>query len=352
MFGDSEKNKYNLMNMYYDEMKHFLIENDAPISILNNLYKDVHKWHIKEIEELNINQKRRNILKNLAIIPSITLEKKSISQTHDSIKYMFRLYDGECVEAVLLFIDDKITLCVSSQVGCSIGCKFCATGLMGFKRNLEVWEILSQVYNIADDCNKSINNIVYMGMGEPMLNYDNVIKSAHIINCNFGMNIGSQRISISTVGIIPMMERFIEEKQPFHLILSLHSAIQEKREKLIPISKKYNVDELIRIIKLYYYKRKDWITVAYVMILNFNMGNEDIIRLKEVLGNLKCKLNLISYNKVDEIDEYLSPSIEEAKIFHDAFCDLNIPVNIRKTIGQDINGACGQLVVRKLTKEA
>jgi 23S rRNA (adenine2503-C2)-methyltransferase len=181
-------------------------------------------------------------------------------------------------------------------------------------------------------------------MGEPMLNYTNVLTSAHILNDNMGMNVSSQKISISTVGIAPMMRKFIHDEEPFHLILSLHSMIQEKRELIMPVAKKYSIDELIDLIRLYYEKRRDWVTIAYIMIKNVNMDIEDISRLKFVLRELKVKLNFIPYNSIEGL-EYDRPSPDEIKQFYEEFLDLDLPVNIRKTQGKDIKGACGQLII-------
>ncbi|MFW5799648.1 MAG: 23S rRNA (adenine(2503)-C(2))-methyltransferase RlmN [Spirochaetota bacterium] len=340
------KEKQNLLEMSYAETESFLIKNGISLTVLDSLYKDIHKHNVYSISELSLNKYRKNLLQNIADIEYLELIEKKSSILNNSFKYLFKLKDGYYIETVLLILDNKITLCLSSQSGCSLGCTFCATGSMGLNRNLSTGEILSQVYYIARDSGYRINNIVYMGMGEPFLNYDNIIKSAHILNNNLGMNIGAQRISISTVGIAPMIERYIEESQPFHIILSLHSAIQEKREILMPVARKYKINRLIELIELYYKKRRDWATIAYIMIKDFNMYNEDIINLKKLLSPLKCKLNLIPYNKVNGI-AYKSPTKKEIDKFHKSFYDLNLPVNVRKTIGQDIEGACGQLTINK-----
>jgi 23S rRNA (adenine2503-C2)-methyltransferase len=338
--------KTNLLSLSLNELRRFLTESGISVNIDESLYKDLHKRHIQSIARLNISKKWKTILYHIAYIPRLEMKEMVISAKGDTIKYLFRLPDGEFIESVLLFIDDKVTLCISSQVGCKLGCRFCATGLMGFRRNLEVWEMLQQVYSIGTDIKIPINNIVYMGMGEPMLNYGRVISSAHILNSNIGMNIASQRISISTVGITPMIHRFIEDREPFHLILSLHSVIQKKRERLIPVAKRYPIEGLIDMVKLYFNRRRDWVTIAYIMIKDVNMGREDIESLKSVLRGLKVKLNLIPYNGIDGI-EYESPGHEEVMRFYEAFLDLDSPVNIRKTQGQDIEGACGQLIVKE-----
>jgi 23S rRNA (adenine2503-C2)-methyltransferase len=341
----TETKKTNLIELTYAELEAFLQNYSLPITIQGNIYKDIHKRNILDIDKLNLKVERKTSLKEVAYVPKLVLQKKQISSQGNTIKYLFRLPDNLFIETVLLLFGDKTTLCISSQCGCALSCGFCATGLMGFKRDLSVWEILSQVYVVSNDYGKKINNIVYMGMGEPMLNYDNMIKSASILNSNNGMNISSQKISISTVGIVPMIRRFIDENQPYHLILSLHSAIQEKREQIMPIAKRYSIEELASIIDLYYKKRKDWITIAYMMLSRFNMSNIDAEALKKLLYKLKCKLNLIPYNEIENIHSYKSPNKEEIAKFCDNFKDLNIPINIRKTMGKDINGACGQLYV-------
>ncbi len=336
--------KTNLLSLSYEEMAEFLANNLISVNIAEQIYKDLHKKHITKIDLLNISRKWKGCLSEIAFIPELKIIEKLTSQDKDTVKYLFSLYDGEFIESVLLFIKEKITLCISSQVGCGLGCEFCATGRMGFNRNLHSWEILQQVYTISNDIQRQINNIVYMGMGEPMLNYENVLTSAHILNNNMGMNIASQKISISTVGIAPMMRKFIHDEEPFHIILSLHSMIQEKREAIIPIAKRYKIDELIDLIRLYYKERRDWVTVAYIMIKNVNMYSEDIVKLKSVLRELKVKLNFIPYNSIEGL-KYVSPSPDEVKKFYEEFLNLNLPVNIRKTQGNDIKGACGQLII-------
>lgn len=333
------------MEFTYDELGKFLTDNSLPKTILNNIFKDIHKKNVLNLDELNINPARKKSLKERAYIPQIVLKKKQISEKGDTIKYLFKLTDDLYIETVLLLFEEKTTLCISSQCGCALGCGFCATGLMGFKRDLNVWEMLSQVYHVSNDYKGKINNIVYMGMGEPLLNYDNVIKSASILNSNNGMNIASQKVSISTVGIIPMMRRFIDENQPYHLILSLHSAIQTKRQQIMPIANKYTIEELVGLIDLYYNKRKDWITIAYLMLSGFNMSELDAFAFKDLLKSRRCKVNLIPYNEIRNISGYCSPDDREVEIFLGHFYGFNKPLNIRKTMGRDINGACGQLFV-------
>lgn len=346
-FNKHENIKTNLLSLSYEEFENFIYNSETiPNTIINTLFKELHKHRKSKIEDIKLSKKNRTALSNIAYIPNLQLIKKTVSNDGKSIKYLFRLEDGYYIESVLLIFDGKVTVCVSSQSGCGLGCEFCATGMEGFNRDLYAWEIISQVYYIANDYSGNINNVVYMGMGEPLLNYDNVIKSAEILNNNYGLNISSQKISISTVGIVPAIERYIHENQPFHLILSLHSAIQSKREKLVPSAEKFKISDLERLIKLYYNKRRDWVTIAYTMIKNCNMYSEDIKALKMFLTGKKCKLNLIKYNSVESVD-FESPDPGDVEEFYKSFCDLDLPVNIRKTTGQDINGACGQLAIKK-----
>ncbi len=335
------------MSLSKEELRNFIEENNISHNIINTIYKNIHKRHINDIENLSISKRWISILAGLAYIPKIFLNKRLVSEDENTVKYVLELQDGHRIESVLMRIGKKLTLCISSQVGCSLNCSFCATGSMGFKRNLESWEILAQVYTVCSDYKKPINNIVYMGMGEPMLNYDNVISSAHTLNDNDGMNIASQKISISTVGIPSMMKKFIEDDEPFHLILSLHSVLQTKRECIMPIAKRYSIEELLTIVESYYKKRRDWVTIAYIMIKDLNIDTEDSKKLKELLKNLKVKLNLIPYNETKDND-YETPSDEEIEVFKNSLLALNLPVNIRKTQGNDIKGACGQLITESV----
>ncbi len=269
-----------------------------------------------------------------------TIEVADLSDVGDAYKYLFKLQDNQYVESVLMPSDDRMTLCISCQVGCAVDCQFCATGKMGFKRNLSVGEILEQVLYINRQTGTRISNIVFMGMGEPFLNYNGVIQASSILNDEDAFGIGSRRITISTSGIIPKIYQFADEDQPFRLAISLNDVDQARREASMPITKKYTIDELLKAA-LYYTKRSGKrITFEYVMIKNQNISAADAAKLKKITHPIDCKINLIPCNSRD--DKFLRPSHEEAQQFK-SWIETSKPAFIRKTRGRSIDAACGML---------
>lgn len=278
-----------------------------------------------------------------------TVRVKSISIGNDGAKkYLFELLDGALIESVLIPMDNgKFTICVSTQVGCMMGCKFCATGRMGFKRNLTVSEIVEQVRYILMDNGLKIANVVYMGMGEPLDNYDNTVKSMLIMMEELGLDISKRRMTLSTCGITPALERLKKDLPYINLALSLHSAISEKRSMIMPVNRKYPLDEILDALKDFPVPRRKRITFEYVMIKGFNDTKEDIKALVRIMSNLKSKLNLIPLNKHDLIGTKFEPtSMSDIEKFAQRLRDKGIFVTIRKSKGSDIDAACGMLATK------
>ena len=256
-------------------------------------------------------------------------------------KYLIRLYDKNFVESVLIFEKNRITLCVSSQVGCPFGCSFCATGKMGFIRNLSTGEIVEQVLIISKDTKEKITNIVFMGMGEPFLNYDNVVKAISIISDNKGLAIPLRRITVSTSGVIEGIKRYYEEEQKFKLAISLNAPDQNKREKLMPVAKKYSLSNLFKVLKEYQHKMNKKITFEYVLIEGYNDTRVDIKNLLKLTLPLPSKINIIPYNPIDNFNG--KPSEKKIYNFVMELKKKHKSVHIRKSMGEDISAACGQL---------
>ena len=289
---------------------------------------------------------REQLSKEFFIYP---LKVKSISIGNDGAKkYLFELLDGSLIESVLIPMDNgKFTICVSTQVGCMMGCKFCATGRMGFKRNLTVSEIVEQVRYILKDNSLKIANVVYMGMGEPLDNYNNAIKSMLIMVEEAGLDISKRRLTLSTCGITPALEQLKKDLPYINLALSLHSAIPEKRSMIMPINKKYPLEEVIDVLKDFPVPRRKRITFEYVMIKGLNDTKEDIKALVRIMSNLKSKLNLIPLNKHDLIGTKFEPTpMSDIEKFAQQLRDKGIFVTIRKSKGSDINAACGMLATK------
>ena len=294
-----------------------------------------------------ISRKMLEQIRERVAIPRLTLIDKVVSPQDGFAKYLFR-GDGEgqfeAVRIPLLHRPDdlKYVVCVSSQVGCALACAFCATGRMGFQRNLATWEIVDQVTQIQADSEHPVRGVVFMGMGEPMLNYDCVIRAARIFSEPCGMAINAKAITISTVGIVPGIRRFTAEKLPYRLIVSLTSANSEKRKSLLPIERVYPLPELLAAVREYHAATRKRVTFAWTVLAGINTSREDARELAELTSGLPILLDLIDVN--DPTGQFSRPSTEEANAFRDYLREeLAMPVQRRYSGGQDINGACGML---------
>ena len=277
----------------------------------------------------------------------------SISKDEKSIKALITLKDGSKIETVLMRHErDRNTVCVSSQVGCPLGCSFCATGKLGFKRNLEIFEIVEQVLFFARHLktkNEKITNVVFMGMGEPFLNYDNVLEAIKILNNKNGFNLGARHFSISTVGITENIKKLSEEKLQINLAISLHAPEDELRSKIMPINKKYPIEEVLMAVEEYIKKTKRRVMIEYVMIDGVNDSDECAKKLAELVKRPLCFVNLISYNPAGIYEAYNPTGIfkpsspARIKIFKEILEKKGITVTQRYRFGQNIKAACGQL---------
>ncbi len=268
------------------------------------------------------------------------------SSSDGSIKFLLRLFDGKEVESVFIPDGKRRTVCVSSQVGCPLKCAFCATGMLGYKRNLEFWEILEQVRFVRDYVGERITNVVFMGMGEPMLNLDNVFSAIDLLQENDAFKIGARKITVSTAGIVPGIYRLLEYGKQVKLAVSLNSAIQEKREKIMPIARRYPLSELKKAILDYYRIKRRWVTFEYIQLPEVNDSEEDVRALERFIKGIPCKINLIPYNSF-EGSLFREPSEREIERFLRKLYRLKATITLRKSKGKDIKGACGQLAYLK-----
>lgn len=258
------------------------------------------------------------------------------------VKYLFESPLGGRVEAVRIpLFDEKYILCVSSQVGCALACDFCMTGKMGFKRNLRTWEILDQVLQIRAEADRPVRGVVFMGMGEPLLNYTESIRAAGILRHPAGFAISGKAITFSTAGVVPAIRRYVREGHPYRLAFSLTSAIPEKRLQVLPIEKTHPLPELIEAVREYTTVRKQRAMLAYVMIRGFNTGREDAEALLQAFAGIPIKLDLIDVT--DPTGRYLPPEAEELAAFRDHLQILKAPIARRYSGGKDIGAACGTL---------
>lgn len=312
--------------------------------------KQVYEWLWKKSartfdEMSNLSKATREILNENFSIHAVNVDTFQISRDR-TIKNAFKLYDHMVVEGVLIPTASRMTACISSQVGCSLTCKFCATGRLERLRNLNADEMYDQVVLIKNQAEEKyqtpLSNIVYMGMGEPLLNYKNVMTSIDKITSPEGLNMSAQRITVSTAGVAKMIKKMGDDQVKFNLALSLHAANDEKRNYIMPINESNSLRELGEALKYFYDKTGTRVTYEYIVFKDFNDGIEDAKELADFCKLVPCKLNIIEYNPIEE-GEFQQTSPERLKAFVDYLEGKNIIVNIRRSRGKDIDAACGQL---------
>ncbi|WNG20813.1 radical SAM protein [Cystobacter fuscus] len=282
-----------------------------------------------------------DFLREHAEMPRLTVVERRKAED-GFVKYLFDSPLGGRVEAVRIPIfDHKYVVCISSQVGCALACDFCMTGKLGFQRNLRTWEILEQVMQIREEADRPVRGVVFMGMGEPLLNYTETLRAAQILSHPAGFAISGPSITFSTAGMVPAIRRYVREGHPYRLAFSVTSAIPEKRLKVLPIEKAHPLPELVDAIREYATVRRERAMIAYVAISGFNLGEEDAVALKQAFEGIPIKVDLIDVT--DPQGKYLPPSPEELKAFRDHLQILGAPIARRYSGGKDIGAACGTL---------
>ena len=309
--------------------------------------KQIYEWlHVKLVDHFdemtNLSKALREKLEeNYEILPVVMLERQ-ISQIDGTNKFLFRLHDGNVVESVLMKYKHGNSVCISSQVGCRMGCAFCASTIGGLVRNLSPSEMLGQIYLIQKISGERVSNVVIMGTGEPLDNYDNFLKFIHMVSDEHGLNISQRNITASTCGIVPNIRRLAEEKLQITLALSLHGSNQEKRRSLMPVANKYELQEVLEACDYYFEKTGRRITFEYSLVHGVNDTPEDAKELMGILKDRNCHLNLIPVNPIKERN-YEKPDKKSAENFKNKLEKNGINVTIRREMGSDIDGACGQL---------
>ncbi len=296
-------------------------------------------------EMTNLSLPTRELLKKHFEINPIVVDQKQVSND-DTIKSAFKLHDSHLIEGVLIPADNRMTACVSSQVGCSLSCKFCATGYMDRKRNLEAGEIYDQVVTISQQAEEhygqALSNIVYMGMGEPLLNYANVMQSIEHITSPKGLGMSPKRITVSTAGIAKMIKKLADDGVKFNLALSLHAANDQKRDQIMPINETNSLINLKEALQYFYRKTRTRITLEYIVFYNFNDSLDDAEELFRFTKQVPSKVNLIEYNPIAEAD-FKNTEVDKLDRFAAYLEDRGVTVNVRRSRGKDIDAACGQL---------
>lgn len=297
----------------------------------------------------NLSKELREKLKMHFCINPVSVQTSQLSDDR-TIKNAFRLFDSNIIEGVLIPTTERMTACVSSQVGCSLSCKFCATGYMDRKRNVNADEIYDQVVLInrqaEEKYQKPLTNIVYMGMGEPLLNYANVLKSIDRITSPDGLNMAPRRITVSTAGIAKMIKKLGDDEVRFNLALSLHAANDKKRNEIMPINEQNSLAALAEALKYYYAKTKNPVTYEYIVFNEFNDELTDAAELAAFCKHVPCKVNIIEYNPIAFAD-FKNAEVDKIELFADFLRKRGINTHVRRSRGKDIDAACGQLAVKE-----
>ena len=296
---------------------------------------------------LNINKSFREHLNEHFILHTLTVENSLSSEEDKSVKILFRTRDGHFIETVSMVENNRHTVCLSSQAGCVLDCHFCATGELGLKRNLSTGEIVDQLIYVRENTDQPITNVVFMGMGEPFNNYDNVLNASDIFHSPKGFNLASTRITISTAGLLPQINKYIKEKRRYKLAISLNASNDKVRTEIMPINKKWSINDLIKSGKEYSNQKKRLIMFEYVLLKGINDSEEDALELARLLQGIPCKINLIPYNEIE--GKYQRPDettiTKFSEILHNYRDEYRVLVRWSK--GQDIAAGCGQLAGQK-----
>lgn len=332
----------NLMDMTLEELEQMLLDMGQQRFRAKQIFKWVNSG-IKSIDDMtNISKQLRQELSEVSKISRIKLVDKLESKLDSTVKYLFELEDGNIIESVLMEYKYGFTACISSQAGCKMGCRFCASTGASFSRNLTAGEMLDQIMTMQQDSGNRIGHVVLMGIGEPLDNYDNVIKFLRIVNHPDGLMIGFRNISLSTCGVVPKILKLSEENIPITLSVSLHSARDDKRSEMMPINNLYCIDKLISACKIYTERTKRRISFEYAMISGENDSEQDARELAGLLKGMLCHVNLIPVNTVQGNGYKKSSRIQIDK-FKNIMESKGIETTVRRELGSDINAACGQL---------
>ena len=339
--------KKDIREITQEELEEFFLENNQQKFRIKQLNEWLWRKGANSFDQMSsLSKDLRDLLNKKFEFKSAKIDQKF--QSNDgTIKFSFKLFDDKLVEGVLIPSKKRVTACISSQIGCSLDCTFCATGTMGLSRNLSSSEIFDQVFKLNTESEKnygrSLTNIVFMGMGEPLLNYNNLLKSIHRITSEKGMGISPRRITVSTAGLSKQIMKLADDEVKFNLAISLHSAIDEIRSDLMPINNSINLKNLKKSIRYFYEKTNNRVTYEYILFRDVNDDLDAARRLAAFCRISPCKVNLIEYNTVDGFD-FEKSTKENTEDFIEFLEHRNIIVHLRRSKGKDIDAACGQLV--------
>lgn len=333
-----------------EELENLIVELGDKKYRARQVYEWIHKKHVTSYDEmLNVPKALKEKLEKIAPMNApeiVTFQESKIDGTR---KYLYKLYDDSVIESVFMRYKHGNSVCISSQVGCRMGCRFCASTLDGLMRNLSAGEMLMQIYGIERDTGERVSNVVVMGTGEPLDNYDNLIKFIKMLSDENGINISQRNITVSTCGLVPKIDELAGEDLQITLALSLHASNQKKREALMPIALKYNINDVVDACKRYFDKTGRRISFEYSLVSGQNDTAEDAAELSHLIKGINCHVNLIPVNPIKERD-YVAPDRAAVIGFKERLEKNGINVTIRREMGRDIDGACGQLRKKYMSK--
>lgn len=332
----------DLKDFEFFELEAFLKELGEPKFRAGQIFEWLSRGVESFDEMTNISKATREKLAGVSFISTLKIREKYVSKLDKTTKYLFELPDGNCIESVVMYYNHGISICISSQVGCRMGCGFCASTIGGLYRSLTAGEILNQVIFAQKDIGERISNIVMMGIGEPLDNFENVKKFLRNVNHEKGLNIGYRHISLSTCGLVPKIYELAEENMPITLSVSLHAPNNEIRNSIMPVNKKYPVEELIKACKDYIKTTTRRISFEYSLISGVNDSMENADELARLLKGMLCHVNLIPVNKIEE-REYKKGNKQEIRAFCERLNSRGINATVRRELGSDIQASCGQL---------
>ncbi|MBE5938806.1 MAG: 23S rRNA (adenine(2503)-C(2))-methyltransferase RlmN [Lachnospiraceae bacterium] len=336
-------NKADIKSLDFGQLSEVLQEMGQKKFRATQIYQWLHQKLITDFDQMtNVAADLREQLKSKYELNTLEVVQVLTSEIDGTSKFLFRLYDGNVVESVLMKYKHGNSVCISTQVGCRMGCRFCASTLDGLERNLEVHEMLEEVYRIQAITGEKVSNIVLMGSGEPLDNYDNVIKFLGMITDEYGLNISQRNITLSTCGIVPKIRELAELKLQITLAISLHASDNETRKGLMPVANKYSIEEILDACRYYFDMTGRRISFEYSLVAGVNDSREEAIKLAGILKGINCHVNLIPVNPIKERD-YKQTIKKDVENFKNYLEKYRINVTIRREMGRDIQGACGQL---------
>lgn len=333
----------DIKSLNIEELENYIVQSGQPKFRAKQLYQWMHVKRVCSFDEMgNLPGAMRKDLSEQTEFVVLNPVQVLVSKIDGTRKYLFRLQDGNVIESVFMRYKHGNSVCISSQAGCRMGCKFCASTLDGLARNLKPSEMLEQIYEIERDTGERISNVVVMGSGEPLDNYDNLLKFIELLTDANGMNLSQRNLTVSTCGIVPRIRELADKEFALTLAISLHASSDEKRKELMPVANAYSIDKLLDACRYYFEKTGRRLTFEYSLVSGVNDTTEDAVKLARLLRGINCHVNLIPVNPIKERD-YRQSGTQAVQEFKNRLEKMGMNATVRRELGRDINGACGQL---------